>query len=172
MSSFQLHGATTTNGLNLLRVDSGAVTESRHPEDLPSASAADGSGLAAAPHVSMWFTISRVENYLRGDLYERETADETRRFLLAMAAEALKTEVDRVLVSVHASRPIFRVQGFGLAELFVTIASRPAHRIATVADSFEGQLAQQYVVTLARLRGLNVRSFSSEADAIAWLQGQ
>jgi hypothetical protein len=118
----------------------------------------------------MRFAVKRVENYLRADLYRRETADETRQFLNAVAKEAQAAAVDRVLISVHASRPIFRVEQFGLSGLFEAVTSRPAHRIAAVADSYEGQLAQQYVVFLARLRGLNVRSFSSEDEAIAWLQ--
>jgi len=118
----------------------------------------------------MWFTLEHVDSYLRADVYGRETAEETRRFLQAVSDEALKRKVDRVLICVHSSRPIFRVQQFGLAEFLETAASRPAHRIATVADSFEGQLAQQYVARIARGRGLKVRSFSSEEAAAAWLQ--
>ena len=72
--------------------------------------------------------------------------------------------------SVHASSAVFRVQKLGLPELFETAASRPTHRIATVSDSYEGRLAQQYVVTLARQRGLNARSFRSELEAVAWLE--
>jgi hypothetical protein len=132
----------------------------------------DGAHSPAQPGGSMRFTIRRVEHYLRGDLYERRTADETREFLHAVASAALGASVDRVLISVHASRPIFRVQQLGLPEFFETITSRPAHRVAMLADSYEGRLAQQYVVTLARQRGLNVRSFKSEGDAIAWLQAQ
>jgi hypothetical protein len=131
---------------------------------------ADEQGPTPAPGSSMRFSISHVGNYLRGDLYQRKTAEETREFLQAVAAAALENGVDRVLISVHASRPIFRVQQLDLPQLFATIASRPAHRVATVADTFEGRLAQQYVVMLARQRGLNVRSFRAEGDAIAWLQ--
>jgi hypothetical protein len=131
---------------------------------------ADGWQLLAKTGVSMWFTLEHIENYLRADVYGRETAEETRRFLQAVAGEAQKSGVDRVLISVHSSRPIFRVQRYGLSEFLETVASRPAHRIAGVADSFEGRLAQQYVVRIARARGLNVRSFSSEEAAAAWLQ--
>ena len=126
----------------------------------------------AGADVSMWFTVRQVDNYLRADVYGRETAEETRRFLQAVAGEAQKSGVDRVLISVHSSRPIFRVQQYGLAEFLEAIASRPAHRIATVADSFEGRQAQQYVVRIARARRLNVRSFSSEEAAAAWLQSE
>ena len=135
-------------------------------------------GLADCPQspvgadVSMWFTVKRVDNYLRADVHGRETAEETRRFLQAVADEAQKSGVDRVLISVHSSRPIFRVQQYGLAEFLEAIASRPAHRIAAVADTFEGRLAQQYVVRIARARRLNVRSFSSEEAAAAWLRSE
>jgi hypothetical protein len=135
-------------------------------------------GLAERPQppagadVSMWFTVRQVDNYLRADVYGRETAEETRRFLQAVADEAQKSGVDRVLISVHSSRPIFRVQQYGLSEFLEAIASRPAHRIAAVADTFEGRLAQQYVVRIARARRLNVRSFSSEDAAAAWLQSE
>jgi hypothetical protein len=148
------------------------VTASKRPQGPPSEDLRDGARSPAEPGGSMRFTIRRVEHYLRGDLYERRTADETREFLHAVASAALGASVDRVLISVHASRPIFRVQQLGLPEFFETITSRPAHRVAMLADSYEGRLAQQYVVTLARQRGLNVRSFRSEGDAIAWLQAQ
>jgi hypothetical protein len=124
----------------------------------------------AGADVSMWFTVKQVDNYLRADVYGRETAEDTRRFLQAVAGEAQKSGVDRLLISVHSSRPIFRVQQYGLSEFLEAVAARPAHRIATVADTFEGRLAQQYVVRIARARKLNVRSFGSEEAAAAWLQ--
>jgi hypothetical protein len=148
------------------------VTASKRPQGPPSEDLRDGARSPAEPGGSMRFTIRRVGNYMRGDLYGRRTAEETREFLQAVASEALAASVDRVLISVHASRPIFRVQQLGLPEFFETITSRPAHRVAMLSDSYEGRLAQQYVVTLARQRGLNVRSFKSEGDAIAWLQAQ
>jgi hypothetical protein len=130
----------------------------------------DRSQLPATTGVATWFTLEHFENYLRADLYGRETAEETRDFLQALADEARKSGVDRILISVRCSRPIFRVQQYGLSEFLQDVASRPAHRIATVADSFEGRLAQQYIVRIARSRGLNVRSFGSEDAAIAWLR--
>ena len=119
----------------------------------------------------MRFTVQHRDGYLRGDLYHRETAEETRQFLQALATEALKSGVDRVLISVHASRTVFRAERWGLSDFLNVVASRPVHRIAAVADNYEGHLGQQYVAMLARLRGLNVRSFSSEAEAIVWLRG-
>ncbi len=118
----------------------------------------------------MRFTITQVESYIRGDLYDRQTAEETKEFLEALSKAALTRGIDRVLVSVHASRAIFRVQGFGISEFLDVIASRPAHRVALVSDRWEGQLAQQYVANLAMLRPLMVKAFGREDEAIGWLK--
>ena len=118
----------------------------------------------------MRFTITDAADYLRGDLYERRTVEETRQFLDALAREALQCGTDRVLISVHSSSAIFRTQQFGLPAFLDLLASRPAHRIALLADAWEVQLAHQYVAMMARLRGLTVRSFRSEGEAVAWLR--
>ncbi len=118
----------------------------------------------------MRFTIRRVDAYVRGDLYDRETGEETRQFLQALADKARTHGADRVLVCIHSSRALFNVQQFGLSTFLDLLASRSGHRVALVADTWEVQLAQQYVATLARLKGLAVRTFSREADAIAWLK--
>lgn len=118
----------------------------------------------------MRFTVRQVANCVRGDLYGRETAQQTKEFLQAVAAEALRVGCDRVLLSAHSSRAIFKVEDFGLSEFFELLASRPAHRIALVAGNFEGRAAQKYIEVLATIKKLNVRAFSSETDAVSWLQ--
>ena len=117
----------------------------------------------------MRFTITEAALHLRADLYERRTAEETKRFLGTLAEEALARGMDRVLIAVHSSSAIFSTQQFGLPAFMDLLASRPAHRIALVADTWEVQLAHQYVAVLARFRGLAVRSFSDESEALAWL---
>ena len=49
----------------------------------------------------MQFTLRHVGGYLRGDLYHRQSAEETSQFLQALTKEALGSAVDRVL-SLHA----------------------------------------------------------------------
>ena len=120
----------------------------------------------------MRFVINQADGYLRGDLYERRTAEETREFLLAMAQAARTSRASRALISVHASQPVFRVQQYGLPEFLAILASRPDHRVAIVADDMAGRLCQQYVVTLAKLSNLNVESFTDERRAIAWLRDE
>lgn len=118
----------------------------------------------------MRFTTRTLGAYVRGDLYDRETSEETRQFLQALADEARTHGADRALLSIHSSRALFNVQQFSLSTFLELLAARPGHRVALVADTWEVQLAQQYIATLARLKGLAVRAFSSEADAIAWLK--
>jgi hypothetical protein len=140
------------------------------PSHVPRWEALDvGRGLPKEGRPAMRFTIEHSAGHLRGDLYNRHTADETREFLQALLGEALGSGMDRVLVSVHSSRAIFRAEGWGLSEFMKAVAARPGHRVAAVADNYEGRLAQRYVATLARLRGLNVASFDHEREAVAWL---
>lgn len=127
--------------------------------------------LAAGPQgSSVQFVVRQVDDYIRGDLYNRQTAAETRQFLQAVAEEASTKGCDRVLLAAHASRAIFKVEDFGLSEFFDIVASRPGHRVALTADNFEGRAAQKYMEVLATIRKLNVRAFRSETDAVKWLQ--
>jgi hypothetical protein len=119
----------------------------------------------------MRFTIRHVGQYLRGDLHDRVTGEETDEFLQAVAADALESGQDRILLSVHTSHAIFRVDKFRLAYHMEVVRSRPAHRIALAADDWEVQLSQQYIATLARQNRLNVQAFREEPPAIAWLEG-
>src|SRR6478735_5039665 len=61
------------------------VTESTDPQEGPMHGLADRPQWPAGADVSMWFTVQHVDNYLRADVYGRETAEETRRFLQAVA---------------------------------------------------------------------------------------
>jgi hypothetical protein len=117
----------------------------------------------------MRFTIEHVGPYLRGDLYERETAEESRQFLEALAADASKRRVARILISVHSSRAVFRAQESFVTPMFRLLAPLGAHRLALVADTRDVQLAQEYAAVSAVQKGLTVRCFAREDEAIAWL---
>jgi hypothetical protein len=119
----------------------------------------------------MYYTIKVAHGVLRAELFGRKTAEETQEFIAAVAAEALRTGVTRVLVWVRGSRPIFRVEQYGLSEHFKRAAANPAgYRIALLADAEELRSAHEYVETLARQQGVALRSFRSEAAALDWLE--
>src|SRR5258708_12065747 len=88
----------------------------------------------------------------------------------AGAGEGVEGGGGRVLVWVGNSRAIFRVEQYGLSEHFKRAAANPVgYRIALVADSDDVRSAHEYVETLARQKGVAVRSFRSEAAALDWL---
>ena len=103
--------------------------------------------------------------YLKADLFNRQTAEEARDALAAIAAEARKHACSQILISVHASRPIFKVEQYGLPDDF-----RELGRIALTGDSTELRISQQYIESLARRHGINVRCFPNEQAALYWFK--
>ena len=58
--------------------------------------------------------ITVEPGYLRADLFNRQTVEEARDALAAIAAEAGKHRCSKILISVHTSRPFFKVEQYGL----------------------------------------------------------
>jgi hypothetical protein len=91
------------------------------------------------------------------------------------AREALQQIVDaigeqrRVLVSVHESEAMYKVEAYGLSDALTRLAGVPGLRIALVADTRELFLSYQYVETLAGQRNLAARAFRNEQEALRWL---
>jgi hypothetical protein len=117
----------------------------------------------------MYFRIAGAAGYLRADLFARETAEETREFLNALAEKVAEQSCCRVLISVHRSKPVFRVGQYDLLSYFA-VARRSALKIALLGDSEELRIAHQYVESLAHQHDVNLRAFRAEADALRWLR--
>ena len=115
------------------------------------------------------FQVKLAGGYLRAELFNRSSGEETRTFLEAIAGESRRTGCVRVLVCVRSSMPIFKVEQYALSEFLKLIAAAPGARIAITADSSEVRAAHQYVEVLARQQGCDVRAFASEAPAVEWL---
>lgn len=76
----------------------------------------------------------------------------------------------RVLVYVRNSRPIFKLQAYGITEYFRQVAANPANRVALLSDSEEMRSSQQYIEMLGREQGAHVRAFRDEPSALDWLR--
>jgi len=124
---------------------------------------------ALAPRNAAWHRISAEPGYLRSELFDRRTVDETRKFLEVVLAEALKHRIPQVLICVRNSIPIFTVERYGFSH-YLDLAFESKYKIALVGDSLELRIAHQYVATMARMRGVKLRAFPEEAAAIAWLK--
>lgn len=117
----------------------------------------------------MVYRIAAERNYLRADLFNRETAEEAREFFEAVADSASRHGCSRILISVHSSNPMFTVERSGFLSRFTDMGVDPAHKIALIADNQELDTSHEYFVLLGRLHGINVRHFRDEPSALEWI---
>jgi hypothetical protein len=117
----------------------------------------------------MQLRIVRETGYLRAELRGRETPEQMREALSAILAACRERGVSRLLISTRASRPLFKVQEFGLASFLGEMSA--ACKVALVAENQELRAADEYMATMAQQRKLAVRAFGSEAAAARWLLG-
>jgi hypothetical protein len=115
------------------------------------------------------YKITAEPDYLRAELFERETVEETRAFLDAVVRSNANHRRSRVLILVRASKAVFQLVAHGLMECFEELAGTSPSQIALVGDTRDLRLSHEYIEVIARQRGLNVRSFRDEAAALAWL---
>ena len=115
------------------------------------------------------YKITTEPGYLRAELFERETVEETRAFLDAVVRNNATHRRSRVLILVRASKSIFQVVAHGLMECFEELSATVPGQIALVGDTRDLRLSHEYIEVIARQHGLNVRSFPDEAAALAWL---
>lgn len=116
----------------------------------------------------MNYRITFAADHLRAELAHRETFEEMREFLRAVARNSARCPV--VLIRVRESKPLFHVERGGLVECLLQIARAPQHRIALVADTPDLQASHEYLELIARQRGVRVRTFRGEAEAEQWFK--
>ena len=122
--------------------------------------------------VDMEYKITVEPDYLRAELFNRETMEETREFLQIVAVSAIKHERSSVLISVRSSSPVFTVERSGFFAYFKRFAADPSHKIALLGDSVDLGISHQYVELIGRQNGANVRSFRNEAAALQWIKAK
>jgi len=82
----------------------------------------------------MVYRIATERDYLRAELFNRETAEEAREFFDAVADSATRHHRSRILISVHSSNPMFTVERSGFLTRFTNVGVDPSHKIALIAD--------------------------------------
>ena len=116
----------------------------------------------------MMYVIKFNSDHLRADLFHRKTAEETQEFLNQVAGSALKHGCCKILISVHASSPLFTLARAGFFAHFKGVSGDPAHKIVLVGDTDELGQSHQYLESLARQQGVNVRQFRDEPSVLEW----
>jgi hypothetical protein len=118
----------------------------------------------------MIYRIATEGGYLRADLFNRQTPDEAREFFGAVADSAARHHCSRILISEHASSPMFTVERSGIFARFTNVGMDPAHKIALIADSRELGYSHEYLELVGRQHGINVRHFPDELAALEWFR--
>jgi len=118
----------------------------------------------------MEYQISTENGFLKAELLDRETADETRQFLQSVVLASVNHRCSRVLVSVRLSKPLFTIERNGVLRTLKRIAADPTHKIALLGDTVELGMSHDYVSLLGRQQGICLRSFHREAEAVEWLK--
>jgi len=120
----------------------------------------------------MQLTIALETGYLRAELVGRRSAEETRQVIEEVIGACRRQRVYCVLGVVRASIPIFKVEQFGLSARLQEMApAGEPWKVALVSDTPELRAAHEYVVTLARQKGIEARAFAQEPAAVQWLRG-
>ena len=120
--------------------------------------------------LDMLYQITVEPEYLRAELFDRKTMEETREFLRIVATSAIRHERASVLISVRSSDPVFTVERSGFLAYFKKLTADPSHKIALLGDSVEIGISHQYVELIGRQNGANVRSFQDEEAALRWFK--
>lgn len=116
----------------------------------------------------MLYRITIEPDYLRADLYHRETVEETLEFFQIVTDSAVRHRRSQILISVHSSKSLFKITP--LFERFGNHLKKASFKMALLADSEELQMSHQYTEVLARRHGSKVQSFREEAAALQWLK--
>ena len=120
----------------------------------------------------MQLTIAIETDYLRAELVGRRSAEDTRKAFEEVIAACRRQRRFSVLAVVRASTPIFKVEQYGLSGyLRNAVEGGEPWKVALVSDTVELRAAHEYVATLARQRGVEVRAFAHEPPALHWLRG-
>ena len=120
----------------------------------------------------MLYKVTIEPGYLKAELFNRETMEETREFLQIVAGAAMRHQRSCVLICVNSSNPVFTVERSGFLAYFRRLATDPSHKIALIGDCEELGISHQYIELIGRQHGVNVQSFRDEASALKWFNGR
>lgn len=115
------------------------------------------------------FTIEARAGYIKAEMRDRQTAEETRQFVGALVDAVRSHHIFRVLISVRESRAIFKVEEWHFSDAVAQAMRMGGLKVAFISDAPEVSMSQQYIAMLGRQRGLAFKDFASEAEAVAWL---
>lgn len=117
----------------------------------------------------MKYDIKMCDGYLRAEMVDRESGEETREFILATVDALRAHNTRKLLVSVNRSIPLYKVTEWDLAGAIECASRIKGFRLALLSDSRELSMSHEYIALLSTQRGLECKVFGSEKSAVEWL---
>jgi len=118
----------------------------------------------------MVYRITLELEFLRAELFDRETADEVKSFLRAVAGASRKSQRACILMWVHAMKPLFEDDPYELIRYVGTLLLPPSWKIALLGDATDFQGTHESVEAVAGKFRLNLWPFQEEAQALLWFR--
>src|SRR5215467_178223 len=96
-----------------------------------------------------WHRITVEPLYVRAELFNRETLEETQKFLDDTVAAMAEHGGSRLLIYIVNAKPIFAVEKYGFSR-YLDVALKAGYKIALVGSSRDLRIAHQYYAMLAQ----------------------
>jgi hypothetical protein len=107
--------------------------------------------------------------YLKATVRKRESVEDSKTAAAAIFEHLETRGLTRLLVAAEESDPIFRVELYGLGEWLQRLSALAVEKIALVSDSTELYASHQYIELIAGQRGVALKAFRSQSEALGWL---
>ncbi len=117
----------------------------------------------------MKYVITLESDYLRAELFDHGTVEDTKIFLRAVFWASVEYLRGRVLIHVRSSRPFLSAESDDAFGYIRRIGRYRTNRIALLGDIAESSL-RRYLAARAGWQNVNLRCFSDESKALHWLR--
>jgi hypothetical protein len=118
----------------------------------------------------MVYRITLAADFLRAELFDRETADEVKSFLRIVADVCEKNQRTCILLRIEPLTPMFQDDPYELFRYIGALPLPPSWKIALVGDTTDFQATHESVEAVAGKFKLNLWTFQNEAQALLWFR--
>ena len=118
----------------------------------------------------MVYRITVAADFLRAELFDRETADEVKSFLRIAADVCEKNQRTCILLRIDSMTPMFQEDPYELFRYIGSLPLPPSWKIALVGDTTDFQATHESVEAVAGKFRLNLWTFQNESQALLWFR--
>ena len=118
----------------------------------------------------MVYKITLEPDFLRAELFDRDTVEEVKSFLLTVAAASVKQLRGSILLRIHPMIPIFLDDPYVLIRHIGHLPLLPSWKIALLGDTTDFRGTHESIEAVAGKFRLSLWSFQDESEALLWFR--